>query len=101
MSLGDAVAIKRILPDENTEDNRARFLREAKAAARINHPNVVKIFDFGEAEGAPYMVMELLHGPTVQDLIRGGTLTRDRALSIFADVCAAVEAGHRRGGGAP
>ncbi len=99
LSLDDAVAVKCILPAQNTESNRVRFLREAKAAARIRHPNVVQVFDFGEGdEWPPYMVMEYLKGPALSDVIRRqGRMDRRRALQVFGDICAAVEAGHRRG----
>ena len=99
LALQDRVAIKSILSSQNTSTNRARFLREARAAASIRHPNVVKIFDFGEPQGRPpYMVMELLEGPTLATVIReSGALALARALYLFSGVCAAVEAGHRRG----
>lgn len=98
MALDDMVAIKCILPAQNTESNRVRFLREAKAAARIRHPNVVQVFDFGEGdEWPPYMVMEYLKGPSLSDVLKQGRLDRKRALAIFGDICGAVEAGHRRG----
>src|ERR1051325_6315688 len=70
VSLGDLVAVKVILPSQNSPVNRARFLREAQAAARIRHPNVVQIFDFGEdAENTPYIVMEFLNGGSLDDEI--------------------------------
>ncbi len=99
LSLGDAVALKLLLPTHDFEMSRARFLREAKAAARIRHPSVVQVFDYGDPEGGPpYIVMELLDGPSLADLLsHSGALPVERALAIFADVCAAVEAGHRRG----
>ncbi len=100
ITLGDIVALKVILPEKNTPANRARFVQEARAAARIRHPHVVKIFDFGDpVGGAPYMVMELLEGPTLADEIAAssGGLSVQRTLEIFSRLCAAVEAGHRRG----
>lgn len=99
IALGDTVAIKVILPDQNSELTRARFLREAQAAARIRHPNVVQIFDFSQSDAQrPYIVMEYLDGPTLdEELQRFHRLPADRALAIFRAVCAAVEAGHRRG----
>ncbi len=99
LSLQDRVAIKSILSSQNTPTNRARFVREARAAAAIRHPNVVQVFDYGEPEGRPpYMVMEFLEGVTLSDLVReGGSLSLARALWVFSGVCAAVEAGHRRG----
>ncbi|MCX4245991.1 serine/threonine-protein kinase [Paraliomyxa miuraensis] len=99
MPLQDKVAIKSILSSQNTEANRVRFLREARAATKIRHPNVVKIFDFGEPPGRPpYMVMEYLAGPTLAAVIRDyAPMPLARALWIFSGLCAAVEAGHRRG----
>lgn len=99
ITLGDTVAVKCILSEKNTETNRERFLREAQAAARIRHPNVVQVFDFGSPAGAsPYMVMEYLEGPTLaQSLRRAGRFSVEHALAVFARVCSAVQAGHRRG----
>jgi len=99
LPLQDKVAIKSILSSQNTEVNRARFLREARAAASVRHPNVVKIFDFGEPRGRPpYMVMEYLAGPTLAAIVRDySPMPLARALWIFSGICAAVEAGHRRG----
>ncbi|MFO0636654.1 MAG: protein kinase [Nannocystaceae bacterium] len=98
-ALGDVVAIKSLLRSQNTAINRARFLREAQAAARIRHPNVVQVFDFATArDRVPYLVMEYLDGPTLaQVLAERGRLPLSRALALFSSICAAVEAGHRRG----
>lgn len=99
LTLQDKVAIKSILTSQNTELNRRRFQQEAQAAAKVRHPNVVKIFDFGEPEGRPpFMVMEYLAGPTLAAVIRDyAPMPLARALWIFSGICAAVEAGHRRG----
>ncbi len=99
LTLQDKVAIKSILSSQNTELNRKRFQQEAQAAAKVRHPNVVKIFDFGEPEGRPpFMVMEYLAGPTLAAVIRDyAPMPLARALWIFSGICAAVEAGHRRG----
>ena len=99
LALGDHVAVKVLLESQEGDVGRARFLREARAAARIRHPSVVQVFDYGDpAGGAPYIVMELLEGPTLgEEIAAHGRLSVERALSIFADVCSAVEAGHRRG----
>lgn len=97
LDLGDVVAIKSVLPERSSASNRHRFLREARALARIRHPNVVRVFDFGEAEGRPFMVMEYLDGPTLARVIAKGSLPLARSLELFHDICRAVEAGHRRG----
>src|SRR5688572_7298964 len=66
VALGDLVAIKRLHAAQDTPENRARFLGEARAAAHIQHPNVVRVFDFGDAaDQSPYLVMEYLDGPTL------------------------------------
>ena len=98
-TLGDRVAIKSVLASQNTETNRARFLREARAAAAIRHPNVVQVFDYGQLPGRPpFMVMEYLEGPTLAVAIEeSAPLPPERALQLFSGICAAVEAGHRRG----
>ena len=54
------------------EEARARFDREARAAARLNHPNVVQVFDVGEQDERPYLVMELVEGPSLADRLRDG-----------------------------
>lgn len=98
LSLGDLVAIKSIRPDRINADNRARFIREARAVARVRHPNVISVFDYGEAaSGRPYMVMEFIEGPTLAQVLAAGRVPLARGLEVFADVCMAVEAGHRRG----
>lgn len=99
VTLGDTVAIKRLLPNCDSSEDRIRFLTEARAAAHIQHPNVVRVFDFGEqGDGSPFMVMEYLSGKDLAEYLTAhAPLPVDRALEIFAGMCAAVEAGHRRG----
>ena len=96
--LGDTVAVKLLAPLEGSRDDPSRFLLEARAAAHIRHPNVVEIFDFGNPpDGDPYIVMEYLDGPTLAERLHDGPLEVTRALEVLAPICAAVEAGHRRG----
>ncbi|PYQ16921.1 MAG: hypothetical protein DMF80_02750 [Acidobacteria bacterium] len=74
-SLNRMVAVKTISSSLGTESElRRRFLREAQSAARLNHPNIITVYDFGEEEGQIYMAMELLEGSDLKDLIMGGTL---------------------------
>src|SRR4249920_409138 len=67
------VAIKTLhpaLPEEAMHEVRERFLREAKSAGRLNHPNIVTIYDVGEQEGVAYIAMELLEGKSLQQILR-------------------------------
>ena len=97
-SLGDEVALKRLLPQQDTPANRQRFATEAQAAAHIRHPNVIQVFDYGEdPHVGPFLVMEKLDGPTLAEELAAGPLPLGRALWVFSAVCAAIEAGHRRG----
>jgi eukaryotic-like serine/threonine-protein kinase len=77
---------------------RARFLREAQGAARLRHPNAVTVFDTGEADGQPYIVMELVRGITLDELIeRDGPLEVQEATAITAGVLEALAAAHAAG----
>jgi len=80
------------------EDARRRFMREARAAARLSgHPNVVRIFDVGDCDGRPYMVMEHLAGGTVADAIRLRAHSRREALAWIEQAAAALDHAHARG----
>lgn len=99
LALGDLVAVKRLHADQDTAENRLRFLTEARAAAHIRHPNVIRVFDFAAPhDREPFIVTEYLEGDTLAELIsRQGRVAPDTALAWFGQVCAAIEAGHRRG----
>ena len=98
LMLDDLVALKQLASTSRSTDDRGRFLLEARAAAHIRHPNVVEIFDFGNPpDSAPYIVMEYLDGPTLAQCLRAGPMPVERAVEVLAPICAAVEAGHRRG----
>ncbi|WP_460491966.1 serine/threonine-protein kinase [Dactylosporangium cerinum] len=71
-----------------------RFDREARAVARLSHPNIVPVYDFGAQDGDPYLVMELVDGPTVQDLLAEGPLLIVDVLAISAQICAGLAAAH-------
>jgi eukaryotic-like serine/threonine-protein kinase len=74
-----------------------RFRREASAAAGLNHPNIVSVYDRGEAEGSYYIVMEYLDGPDLKQVIRRrGTLPPDEAVDATLQILAALHAAHRR-----
>jgi serine/threonine-protein kinase len=92
------VALKYLHPEHSTrDDSKVRFIREARAAARIRHPNVVEVQDVGEHDGALFMVMELLEGDSFADLIKAQRLPVKKALSILIDAMEGVAAAHARG----
>jgi eukaryotic-like serine/threonine-protein kinase len=96
--LSREVAVK-ILRSDLAKDSTfvARFRKEAKAAAGLNHPGIVAVYDSGE-EPAPYIVMELVSGHTLRELIHDGErLPVDRALEIGAGILAALDYSHQRG----
>src|SRR3954452_15867526 len=83
------VAIKTLLsdvPEEVMEGVRERFLREARSAGRLNHPNIVTIHDVGEHDGVAYIAMELLEGRSLQQMLRGERLP----FATSAELCAQV-----------
>ncbi len=96
--LGREVAIK-FLPLHMTynESFKARFSREAQAVARLNHPNVVTIYEVGEHKGRPYFIMEFVGGQTVNELIRSGSTSIDRAIELMMDLCAGLSEAHQSG----
>jgi len=98
--LGREVAVKVLRADlARNPSFQTRFRREAQAAASLNAPSIISVFDTGEdAEGVPYIVMELLHGRTLRDvLLTEGRLLPQRACEVTADVCAALEVSHAAG----
>ncbi|MBX3183842.1 MAG: serine/threonine protein kinase [Polyangiaceae bacterium] len=77
---------------------RARFLREGRNASLVNHPNVVDIYDVGELNGLPYLVMEHLEGESLAELLeRDGQLDEQQAVQLILPIIAGVLAGHRAG----
>jgi eukaryotic-like serine/threonine-protein kinase len=101
--LGRAVAVKEVvfppsLPDEERRAAHARVLREARAAARLNHPGAVTLYDVVQDQGHPFIVMELVPASTLADLVRtGGPLPPERVAEIGGQVASALEAAHRAG----
>jgi serine/threonine-protein kinase len=77
---------------------RDRFFREARLAARLSHPNVVQVFDAGEADGQPYIVMEYVPGETVADLLsRRRKLGPAEGVTVVADACDGLQHAHEHG----
>jgi len=92
------VAIK-VLPEAFARDpeRMARFQREAKVLASLNHPNIAGIYGFEEVESQRFLVMELVEGATLADRLRDGALTVEDALTISRQIAEALEAAHERG----
>ncbi|MCA1690651.1 MAG: Stk1 family PASTA domain-containing Ser/Thr kinase [Actinobacteria bacterium] len=93
------VALKVLFPEFAADRSFVeRFRREARAAAGLNHPNIVSIYDWGEEGGTYFIVMEYVDGRTLRDLIRGnGPLQAARAAEIAADIAGALGFAHRNG----
>jgi len=96
--LGRRVALK-VLVQELADDPRAtrRFVREARATAKLTHPNVTRVYDFGRDGGLPYLVMELLEGDTLAERLAGGPMPPAEAARIGAAVADALDAAHSQG----
>src|SRR5574341_1685634 len=92
------VAIK-VLPREFLHDPRfrARFEREARAIAALQHPAIVPVHDFGEQDGQPYLVMRYMPGGSLADRIQRGPLSLSEAARILSHLAPALDAAHRRG----
>ena len=92
------VAIKLIRPELVTDDLRTRFIAEARAMARVVHPNVLPIYSFGEHEGSPYFVTQIVRGQTVEQWLKQRDLSLapdlDTAFKILDSTCRGVAAIH-------
>ena len=98
LRLGRDVAIKLLtVVGSDGSRMRERFEAEARAVASLSHPNVVLVFDSGEHEGVPYLVMERLPGRTLADEMATGPLAPERAVRVATDVLAALDAAHAAG----
>jgi hypothetical protein len=101
--LGRAVAVKEVtfplgLSDEDRDVLRERTRREARAAARLEHPSAVTVFDVVEQDGIPYLVMELVEAQTLSQVVRAdGPLPPERVAQIGLALLGALEAAHRQG----
>ncbi len=92
------IAVKIPLPSYRGDDRFVRrFAKEARAAAALNHPNVVSVFDRGEVDEVPYLIMELVDGSTLRQLMDRRGFTEEESLRIARDVCRALEYAHSRG----
>lgn len=99
VTLDTPVAVKVLRRDSGSEAEARRFLREARAAGRIDHPNAVRVIDFGaEPDGLLYIVMELLTGTTLRRILRSGPrMPLESIVDLMAQTCAALSAAHDQG----
>ncbi len=96
--LGREVAIKTILAGSSFGDEaKARFEREAKSTALLNHPNIVTVYEFGEEEGMYYLAMEYLAGEDLCSLIKNQSLSRAESLEVLAQACEGLAFAHEHG----
>ena len=91
------VAIKFLHNEYAMPGMRERFLREARAASALNHPHICTIFDIGEQDGDPYLVMELLEGETLKDRIEKRSIQVEELLCVGKEVAEALGAAHAKG----
>jgi serine/threonine protein kinase len=98
LKLGREVALKVLRSDlPPSADRAARFEREARLLASLNHPHIATLYGVEEAEGVQFLVMEFVPGPTLADRLAGGPLELEEALALGRQITEALEAAHERG----
>ena len=95
----DRIVALKILPEEFAHDVKfaLRFTREARTLAKLNHPNIVSVFEFGKVEDTHYFLMEFVDGSTLRDVVRSGQLSPEHALAIVPHLCDALQFAHDKG----
>ena len=96
--LGREVAVK-VLPEElvGDPDRLARFEREARLLASLNHPNIATVHEVGVEDGVHFLVMELVEGETLADRLERGPLVPEEATPVALQIARAIEAAHEHG----
>src|SRR6185369_17177535 len=97
-SLNRFVALKLLAPERVTDPRFAeRFTREAHALAALNHPHIVTIYDFGQAGGYYFLLMEFVDGVNLSQLLQAKKLTPEEALAVIPPLCDALQYAHEQG----
>ncbi len=97
-SLDRLVALKILAPErEKDPEFAARFAREAQALARLDHPHIVTVYDFGQANGFFYLLMEFVDGVNLRQALRAGRFTPAQALAVVPQICDGLQFAHDRG----
>ncbi|MFH1679708.1 MAG: protein kinase [Candidatus Eisenbacteria bacterium] len=91
------VAIKVLTAGGEGERFKEGFLRESEALATLNHPNILTVFDCGDHEGRPYLVMELVNGPSLDSLVSKTSLSLSQVFSLGQQICSAMAYAHEQG----
>jgi serine/threonine protein kinase len=95
----DRLVALKILPPDIGQDAAfaGRFSREAKALAKLNHPGIVTIYDFGRADGLYFFLMEFVDGMNLRELLHNGRISPREALAIVPQICDALQFAHDQG----
>jgi tRNA A-37 threonylcarbamoyl transferase component Bud32 len=95
----DRLVALKILPQTAHADPAfaERFTREARAMARLSHPNIVTVHDFGEVNGLYYLIMEFVEGPNLRQVLQASKLAPDEALKVVPQICDALQYAHEQG----
>lgn len=98
ITLNKDVALKILSPALIGETHKKRFLREARAAAKLEHPNIVTVYDAGEFEGYNYIVMQFIDGESIGDMLaKAGKIDQLKAVRIMKDAAKALSVAHKAG----
>ncbi len=92
--VGAVKVLQGLAPDA---DSAARFRREAQSIAHLRHPNILNVFDFGEFEGTPYMIVEYVEGGSLASVVKSGPLDRNAMLRYLDGIASALDYAHSRG----
>jgi predicted Ser/Thr protein kinase len=98
LNLDRIVALKILPPvDSQSADFVERFRREARSLAKLSHPNIVAVHDFGESGGLYYFAMEFVDGANLREMIRTGKMRPEEALAVVPKICDALQFAHEEG----